>query len=108
MQESIAQFPSNCQECYASIKAGDPICRSGGSWIHKTCMERSIEQVRIVTMAQDAHRGSLDVGEMQYSVSYSRGSAMNWALKEGVVSQEEYDLVRKSRAYKLLWDYVGD
>ena len=101
-----ARFPGKCYECRKSVSVGDPICLTGGRWVHEACMERLVEQRRVIGVAQAAHRGDMD--EIQYSVSYSRGQAMNWALENGVISQAEYDLVRKNRDYLLLWNYVSD
>jgi len=103
-----AQYPSRCFECYGTIKVGDPISKDGGRWIHEKCVERATEQQRIMMIAQAVHRESVEMAEMTYSVNYSRGSAMKYALENGVITQGEYDLVRESRDYRLLWNHVSD
>lgn len=87
---------------------GDSISKDGGRWIHEKCMEHSTEQWRIMKIAEIAHRESVEMDEMTYSVNYSCGSAMKYALENDVIMQDDYDLVRKSRTYRLLWNHVSD
>ena len=107
METRIAGFPSRCSICRGTIAVGDEICKLS-SWVHVKCREKQKELAAIVNKAQDAHRESKDMDEMTYSVSYSRGQAMEYALGARIITQDEFDGVKKNIDYRLLWNYVSD
>ena len=108
MNEISARFRSKCPECLGTIAVDDLIRQMSGRWVHTCCFDRAKQLMEIVKIAQEAHRESVKMDEIQYSVSYSRGSAMGYALKARIITQGDYSSVKKNPTYRLLWNYVSD
>jgi len=106
----LAKFNSfkPCEVCGKFIHKGDPIEKSGGSWIHSECAQL-FEQFRItVKNTRNAHRIFLSVDEITYSVSYSLHDALRWALKNSLLNHDFYEQIRKSPFYKSILNFVPD
>ena len=104
----LSKYDSYCGVCRGRVKVGESIEKHMGRWCHLKCAVAETERDMIVSGAVEAHKKHLGINPVQYSVSYSRGEAMNFALGKGAITKNQYDTVRKSPTYRALWNYVPD
>lgn len=105
---AIAKYDSNCKFCRGKIHKGDTIKRYFGDWCHPQCIVEEAKRNSIASKATEWHRESLGIDEITYSVTCSIGQAMKYALENDLITKGDYDFVKQSATYRIIWNHVAD